>query len=252
VNNNQSHKNKKIYRIGAVAILVALLFFRRNLAAEMHISNGFGIWQIPAPLPDNALAWFVLIRAQPLLAFILLDGIDVINAVLVVLLFIALFTAIKHITPKLAAVALTATMLGAFVYILANRAIPLSFLERRYHAARQLAAQTEILMRTDMIIASPLRDIGMSIGLILILSAGLVFSIVPLKEKIFKRRVALAGIAANGLYLMNYVLIIFAPNLNWLLPTLSAPFRLIWYAMLSVALLKKAKDISTESQLEEH
>jgi hypothetical protein len=251
MNNNQRFNYYKIYRVGAVAILVALLFFRRNLAAELVISNGFGIWQVPAPLPENALGWFALISAQPLLAFILLDGVDVINAILVVLLFFALFTAIKNHNFKMAAAALTATVLGVIMYILANRAIPLCLLARRYHAAPQLAARADLLMRADEILSSPLRDTVMSIGLILILSAGLVFSIVPLKEKIFKRRVALTGIAANGLYLMNYVLILFAPNLNWLFPTLSAPFRLTWYAMLAVALLKKAKDTSTASKLEE-
>ncbi len=240
----KQHREKKtIYRIGAIASIFALLIFRRNLAAEMHISNGFGIWQIPAPLPDNAYAWFALIRAQPLLAFILLDGVDVINAILIVALFIALFTAVKQHNPKLAAAALSATMLGAFVYILANRAFPINYLSRKYDAADIPIEQADILTRADVLLANPVRDSAMAFGLILILSAGLAISIVILKERAFKRGVAMVGMIANGLYLINYVLILFAPKLNWLLPTLSAPFRLVWYGMLAAALLKLARSI---------
>jgi hypothetical protein len=236
-------ENKTIYRIGAIAGVFALLIFRRNLAAEMHISNGFGIWQIPAPLPDNAYTWFALIRAQPLLAFILLDGVDIINAVLVVLLFFALFTAIKQHKPKLAAAALTATVIGAFVYILANRALPLNYLSRKYDAADIPIYQVDVLTCADVLLANAVRDSAMAFGLILILIAGLTISIVILKERTFKRGVAMVGIITNGLYLMNCILILFAPNLNWLLPTLSAPFRLVWYGMLAAALLKLAGSI---------
>jgi len=233
------------YIIGAASILIALIIFRRNLAAEMHISNGFGIWQLPDPLPASAQSWFDLIQSQPLLAFILLDGVDIINALLLLPFFIALFIANKDDDPNLSLIALVLFALGALTYIIANRAVPVSVLAGSYCAANTRLFQSEILILTDTLLSNPLRDAAMAAGLIFILAAGLLFSITIYKGKTYKRGIAWLGFIANGLYLLNYPLSVFLPHLNWLLPTLSAPFRLVWYAMLAAALLKKSRDISS-------
>ena len=235
---------RAIYIIGAVSILIAILIFRRNLAAEMHISNGFGVWQVPDPLPASAHAWFDLIQSHPLLAFILLDGVDVINAFLLIPLFMALFLANKDDFPQLSVIAFAICSLGVLTYIIANRAVPISVLAGSYRAASTRSLQAQILIHTDSLLSNPLRDTAMAAGLIFILAAGFLFSIMIYKGKTFKRSIAWMGLIANGLYLLNYPLVVFLPQRNWLLPTLSAPFRLVWYALLAAALLKKSKSMS--------
>ncbi len=37
-----------LYIVGGVAALTAVLLFRRNLSAELLVSNGFGIFDVPA------------------------------------------------------------------------------------------------------------------------------------------------------------------------------------------------------------
>lgn len=44
-----------MYFIGGAAALVAVLVFRRNLAAELVAFQGFGIFTLPAEEPVSAL-----------------------------------------------------------------------------------------------------------------------------------------------------------------------------------------------------
>lgn len=50
---------KALYRIGGIAALIAVVFFRRNTGTELVTFDGFGIWNVPATLPSGASEWFM-------------------------------------------------------------------------------------------------------------------------------------------------------------------------------------------------
>ena len=69
-----------LYLTGGVAALTAVILFRRNFNAELMISNGFG--------------WFDLFQNDWLVGLMLFNLIDMINYLLVGLIFLLLLTTI--------------------------------------------------------------------------------------------------------------------------------------------------------------
>lgn len=51
-----------------------------------------------------------------------------------------------------------------------------------------------------------------------------------LRSAVFSKAAAI-GILANGLGPLYFLALAFAPAIIWLPPTLSAPFRLVWYVL---------------------
>jgi hypothetical protein len=79
---------------------------------------------------------------------------------------------------------------------------------------------------------------GIYLSLFLVLASGLLISIVMLRSTVFGKATAYVGLLANGLALGYFAALIFAPALVWLPPSVSAPFRLIWYILIAVRLFQ--------------
>ena len=81
---------------------------------------------------------------------------------------------------------------------------------------------------------------GIYASLFLVLLAGLAISGVMLRSSIFSRTTAVAGILANGVGLLYFIAIPFAPGLLVLPFVISAPFRVIWYFLIARRLFQLA------------
>ena len=81
---------------------------------------------------------------------------------------------------------------------------------------------------------------GIYLSLLLVLLSGLLISIVMLRSTVFSKATAYTGLLANVFALGYFVALVFAPALVWLPPSISAPFRLIWYILIAVRLFKLA------------
>ena len=91
--NKVNTNSKTLYRIGAYAALIAVVFFRRYLAAELMAFNGFGIFDVPKEAPVTAIGWFTLLQKNKFLGLALLDIFDLVNYALMGLIFLALYAA---------------------------------------------------------------------------------------------------------------------------------------------------------------
>ena len=238
---------KTLYRIGAFAILIALLFFRRFYGAELSQFNGFGIYEMPAIEPVSALEWFQVLKDYPYVGLSWLGLRDMVNYVLVVLFFLALYTALKSHAPSLMLVAITSGILAAGVYLVSNQAFALLGLSHRFAEASSEAQRAIYLAAGESLLAihNPrgLPDLGTGshLSLFFVFTAGLLFSVVMLRSKVFNRTTAILGLLTNIFGLLYFPLLVFAPAYNWISPTLSAPFRVIWYVMSALRLLKISK-----------
>jgi hypothetical protein len=87
-----------LYRIGGVAALVAGLFFRRNIGAEIVLFAG----QTP---PNTVLDWFTLLQNNSLLGVSLLNIFDVVNYALVGIMFLALYGALRRVNESYTTIA---------------------------------------------------------------------------------------------------------------------------------------------------
>jgi hypothetical protein len=242
---------KALYRIGAVAILVAVALFRRNYGVELVTFKGFGIWAgVPSEFPRSAVDWFALLQSHPFVGLNLLRLRDLVNYCLVGLFFLALGAALWKTSKSAIGVALASALVGSAVFVATNQAFSMLALSRQYAAAAgevqraAIEAAGEALLSIDNP-GVPFSGLGYYAGLLLVTVAGLILSAVMLRSTGFGRATAWAGILANAFMLGLLVILAVAPNAGPVLlaipPSVSAVFRVLWYVLSAITLFRMGK-----------
>jgi hypothetical protein len=240
---------KILYITGGVAALIAVIFFRRNWSAELIAFKGFGIFELPERLPDSALEWFTLLQKDPYIGLSLLNFYDLINFALVGLIFLALYSVLKKFNQSLMLIAISTGLIGVAVYLASNQAWEMLSLSQQYAAATSDGQRSILLTAGDVLLATnhpeaPFQATGIYVGLFFVLAAGLLISFVMLRSDVFSKTAAVCGILANGFALLGFIALGFGPTISWIPPTLSAPFRMIWYMLIAIKLFKLGKSSS--------
>ena len=232
-----------LYRIGGVVALLAVVVFRRNFGTELVAFRGFGILDVPATHPIAAADWFSLLQDDRLVGVLLLNLVDLINYALVGLLFLAVLGALRRVNRGAITIATACTLVGVGVYFVSNQSLNLLTLSDRYAAASSETQRSMFLAAGEALLAidnpgTVSQGTGSSISLALLLLAGLIISIVMLRSSVFSRATAIIGIAFNGVALLHFIEVAFAPVVYGLPTIISAPVRLVWYVMVALRLLK--------------
>jgi hypothetical protein len=245
---------KGLYKVGAAAALIAVVFFRRNFGTELVTFGGFGIFDVPAELPTRALEWFTLLHEDTLLGLVLFDLIDLVNYALLGLIFLALYGALRRAGKSAMVVATAFGFAGIAVYFASNQAFAMANLNDQYAAATTEAQRSMLLAAGEALLAahnpgSIYQGTGIYMSLFLVLLAGLIISVVMLRSSmrssmrstVFNKGTAYAGIVANGVGLGCFVLLVFAPALVTVPFVISGPFRVLWYILIALGLLRLAR-----------
>ena len=237
---------KNLYKIGAVAALLAVFVFRRNLGAELVLLRDFGIiGGIPSTPLRTAIDWFHLFQYNRLIGLTLLNFFDLVEYALVGLMFLALYGALKPTYRSAIVIATTAGLVGIAVYFASNQAFAMLALSQRYAAATTELQRSMYLAAGEALLAinnpdSLYQGTGIYVSYFLVLLAGLIISIVMLRSDVFSRATAIVGILANGIGLCYFITLILAPAIYWIPHPISAPFRVVWYFLIALRLFKLA------------
>lgn len=240
---------KGLYYAGGAAALAAVIIFRRNFGAELFAFKGFGIFDVPDPTPVRASEWFVLLQDDTIVGLALFEVIDLVNYALVGLIFLALYGALRE-TNRSAMVAATAFgFVGIAVYFASNQAFSMLSLSNSYAAATTEEQRGLYLAAGEALLAvnnpgALAQGTGIYLSLLLVILAGLIISIVMLRSDVFGKATAYTGILANVFALGYFVALAFAPAIVWVPPTISAPFRLIWYVLIAIGLFRLAATVN--------
>ncbi len=226
-----------LYRAGGVAILIAVVVFRRHFGAEISLLMDVGL--IGLEPPSSALDWFALLQDSPFLGLLLLDLFDIVNYLLVGLMFLALYGALRCANKVAMIVATACDLVGVAVYMATNQAFALLALSDRYAASTD-AQRATFLAAGEALLAIHDPD-GIHLGLFLVALAGLIASLVMLRSRVFGKATATMGLVANGLVLSYYVALPLVPAIAPLFPAVSALFRLIWYVLIALKLFRLAR-----------
>jgi len=240
---------KSLYRIGGGAILIAVVFFRRNYGVELVTFKGFGIWSgVPTAIPRSAVDWFSLLQSHWFVGLNLLGLRDLVNYCMVGLLFLALGAALWNTNKSAVVVALASALVGIAVYLATNQAFSMLALSRQYAAATGEAQRVTIEAAGEALLAIhnpglPFAGLGFYVSLLLVTAAGLIISVVMLRSSGFGRVTAWAGILANVSMLGLLAILVAAPAAGPVLlaipPSVSAVFRVLWYVLSAVTLLRR-------------
>ena len=222
-------RQKRIFSpliISAAAGFIAVFIFRRNLAAEASILGYFGF--IPQDLIEAAVSASSVkeLFSTPLAGFIYFDFFDIINVLLVAILFVpVLYLCGKRIKwVGVAGSVLISCCL--FLYIISNPALLL------YINRGNTEQLTLILKNSDQYF------ILSEISVLLLYTFGLFITAALRKFSLFSRFTFIFGLLTNITGLLYFPAGLFIGELRYLAIVLAAPFTVIWHFNIAAGLLK--------------
>jgi len=236
---NQSETWKPLYRAGAIAAILAALLFRRNIGAEVSLFTGI------ETIPNTVADWYALLQANPFVGLSLLAFFDLLNYILVGVIFLALGAALWQANKSVAALALASGLVGVTLNLSSNISLTLFSFSQRYAAAISAAQRNDLLTAGQAVLAGsdPLAAIpgtGALVSLLLVALAGLLFSVLLLP---LYRGTAVLGLLASGCdlaYCLVFPLTAVAPV--YLLLAAAGLFWMLWHLLVGRVLWKFAKE----------
>jgi hypothetical protein len=235
-----------LYRLGGAAALIAVIFFRRNLSAEFSAFNGFGIFKMPQTESVSAGEWFALLNSSRFVGLVYLGLTDLVNYLLVGLLFLALGAALRKTNRGAVFLALSLAWAGIIIFFTTNQAFSLLSLAEQFASATGDGRRSLLLAAGEALLAvnNPgrvLSGLGSLSALLLVTLAALTFSVLMLRSDAFNKASAWVGILSAGFQLLYFPFLFLAPDLVALPFVLSAPFRVTWYVLAAIKLFKLAR-----------
>jgi hypothetical protein len=236
-----TRSNRKIlYIIGGVAALLQLAI----LFAMMIVMATLG------PRPIGAEEYFAIQQVSKLEIVLRGDFVTLILIGMYLGTFPALYVALRRVNPIYTALAALFTFIAVTLAFASESTFSLLHLGDQYGAATTEAERALFVAAGEALLAIHNAGVmhqgtGIHLGLLLVLLAGLFVSLVMLRSRVFNRATAIAGLLANGLGLCYFPALAFAPAIVWIPPTLSAPFRMAWYALIAFRLFRIARRSET-------
>ena len=184
------------YRVGGVASLVVALL------TVMEV-----LFFIIFPPPSRVIGWFELFQSSPIIGLLDFWGLELFMYAMFILVFLALYMALKRVNQWSMAVALTLALLGVAIFYATNNPFSMLTLSNKYAAATTEMEKVTLVVAGEAVLANTNQRAvgGFNIGLFLVSVAGLVVSVVMLRSTAFSRATAYIGILAFGLSLADYI-----------------------------------------------
>jgi hypothetical protein len=215
---------KGLYRVGGAAAL--LMFLITIIQSVVFIVN---------PPPSTVIDFFALFQSNWLLGLLSLDLLLIVINILLVLIYLALYAALKRYNQSATLIALVVGLIGTTLFFASREAtFGMLSLSSQYAAATTEAQRAVILAAGQALLTiynGTAFDLSYIFGGIVIL----LFSVVMLQSKLFSKFIAYVGIVMGALMLvpptagmigLTLSLISLVPTLIWLIPVARRFFQL--------------------------
>jgi hypothetical protein len=221
---------KSLYRVGGTAALIMAVF----IPIQFII---FVAW----PPPSTVIGWFTLFRNNRLLGLLDMDLLLIVDQVLMGLVLLALYTALRRASQSFMAIALTAGLVGIATYFASTTAFDMLSLSDQY-AAATTEAQRSMFLAAGQTMLAIWQGTAFDVAYILEGVALLIMAVVMLRSTLFSKRTAYVGILLGVMSL--------APPTAGTIGLLLAPASLapleIWDILIARRLFQLGWDISRE------
>ena len=230
-------KWRDLYRAGAVAPLIALLFYLIE----------FSILFLGEPYPTTIEGWFALVQRSKLLGLWYLNALDILSFALLGIMFVALYVALRPIHPSWMLIAVYFAVLGAAVFIV-PRVLHLSLLPLSdLHAGATSEAERTMYLTAGEALSQVSAATPQTLGFLLTAVAGLIVSVVVLRaseqSRPFGRAVAYVGLLGFLAALANYASRLLAPSIAEALMPINGLLWFLWWILVSEGLYRLAASI---------
>lgn len=218
-------------RVGGVAALVVALL------TVMEV-----VFFIIYPPPITVNGWFELFQSSPIIGLLDFWGLELFMYAMFILVFLALYMALKRVNRWSMAVALSLALLGVAIFYATNNPFSMLTLSNKYAIATTEMERVTLVAAGEAVLASTNQRAvgGFNIGLFLVSIAGLIVSVVMLRSTAFSRATAYIGILAFGLSLADYIRQVITSSVAIALLVIlpGALLLVIWFSLIGRRLLQ--------------
>jgi len=218
-----------LYRLGGLAALLVVVCLPIQIA--VFILN---------PPPDTVVGWFRLFQSSRLIGLLDLDLLLMVDQVLTVLMFLALYTALRGTSQSILLIGTALGLFSTVLFIAGNPAFAMSSLSDAYRAAATEPQKT-IVLAAGQATMSQWQGSAFQVSYLIGSIAAIVISMVMLRSRLFSKAAATMGILSNALALGLYV-----PRVGVYISVFSVVFLLAWYLLTGIRLLRLARITQTE------
>ncbi len=181
---------KDLYKIGGAATIIMLALIPIQI-----------VILVAYPPPETAEGFFALFQKNWFLGLLSLDLLYILNNMLLAIIYLALFPALKRINESLAVIALMLGLLGIAAYFASNTAFEMMSLSRQFAAATTEAQQSVFLAAGQAMLAI-YKGTAFDVYYVLNGAALLITAVVMLRGTIFSRTTGYAGLVAGILMIV--------------------------------------------------
>lgn len=182
--------------MGAIAALIIVAFIFIQVVVFIVLPPpGF------QPTTENVIGWFTLFHNNWLAAFIDMDLLLIIDYILMTLVFLGLWLALRHTTIAAATIALIFELISVTTYFASSTAFEMFSLSRQYAAAINDNDKISILGAGKAMLAT-WQGTAFNVSYILGAVALIIISIAILRYWVFSKAIGVSGLTAGILMAM--------------------------------------------------
>lgn len=230
---------KSFYTFAGIATIIALA----GILLDVVIGNIAG--GNLTELPQTAVDRFAQFHENTFIGLYNLDLLNIINQVILVPAYIALFGAHREINKAYSLLALILFLFGSACMVINNSSLPMLELSNKYFATDIESQKALYAAAGEAMLARGAHGSGgIFPGFFLPNLAGLIISFVMLKGGIFSKTNAWLGIAGSILMLFYVVLVTFVSGVETMATAFAMPGGLLlmaWIIMFTAKLLRLGK-----------
>jgi F0F1-type ATP synthase assembly protein I len=207
---------KNLYRGAGVAALITAVLIPVQLAVFM--AN---------PFPDTVTGWFELLQDNPLAGLVDLDLLLVVDNVLLVVIALALYVALRRTSPSITTMATGLWLLAIAMFIASNPALQMLSLSDQFAAATS-EAQRSVTVAAGQAMLASWEGTAFQVSYVVGQIAGIMVGLVMLRSDRFGRAIPYTLMVGNvigfGLYL---------PTVGLALSAFSGLVLWAWYLLIA-------------------
>src|SRR6185436_1553146 len=173
---------KGLYNIAGVSAMVMVIFIPVQMAVYILF-----------PPPSTVIGWFELFQKNKLIGLIDMDLLLIADQVLMCFIFLALYTALRSVSPSYITIALVLGLTGVAAYYASTVAFEMLSLSNQYTVAVN-EGEKSILLASGKVMMAAWQGTAFDTGYVLEGTALLMIAIIMLKSLLFTKTTAVTGI----------------------------------------------------------
>ncbi len=232
--NNADTQWTWLYKIAAAAALLFVVFLPIQILVFFV-----------SPPPDSVSGWFALFQNNRLFGLLDLDLLLIVDQVLTMVIFLALYVALRETSESLMAVGLVIGLVSTVLFIASNPAFAMLSLSDQ-HAAAATDAQRDALLAAGQAVMVSWQGSAFQASYFLGSVAPILMSAVMLRSPLFSKAAAILGIVANVIAFGLYV-----PQVGVYISIFSVVFLWAWILLIGLRFFSLGRPAKKLLQLAE-